>query len=137
MHGKKSTIANVILEHVVVHRDQRGCVFEPLGPDLLAAQQNVHVVLTEPGCVRGTHYHNRGTEILTVCGPALVRLRGEGDVLEETLVPEGNAIRFTIPSGVSHAIKNTGARPSVIVAFNSLRHNPEDPDVRTDILIET
>ena len=56
-----------------------GSVFEPLEPECLPSQRNIHVVVTEPGCVRGNHYHTRGTEVITVQGPALVRIRdGQG-----------------------------------------------------------
>jgi UDP-2-acetamido-2,6-beta-L-arabino-hexul-4-ose reductase len=123
------------VEEVFVHRDARGFVFEPLAPGKIALQQNAHVVLTEPGCVRGNHYHRIGTETLIVFGPALVRVR-DGSTLEDIAVSEGKAIRFTIPPGVSHAVKNTGDGLNLLVAFNSLAHEPEEPDVVADILIE-
>ena len=59
---------------------RRRSPLEPLGPSDLATQKNVHVVLSSPGAVRGNHHHERGTEIMTVYGPAHVRLRdGEAD----------------------------------------------------------
>ncbi len=126
----------VVVKQVFVRRDERGWVFEPLDSDLFAVQQNAHVVLTEPGCVRGNHFHIKGTETLTVCGPALVRLR-DGTILEEITVSEGEVIRLTIPPGVTHAIKNTGDRLNILVAFNSQKHDSDEPaDVRTDILIQ-
>jgi dTDP-4-dehydrorhamnose 3,5-epimerase-like enzyme len=32
-------------------------VFEPLDPERIPDQRNIQVVVTEPGCVRGHHYH--------------------------------------------------------------------------------
>lgn len=109
-------------------------MFEPLAAGAFAEQRNVHVVLTEPGATRGNHRHLRGTEILTVTGPALVRTREDGEVVD-TEVPAGEAYRFTIPPGVAHAVRNTGTAPIVLVSFNTEAHDPENPDVVRDVLI--
>lgn len=121
-------------EQVRVHRDPRGVVFEPLNAEQLAGQQNVHVVVSVPGCVRGNHFHQRAREILTAMGPALVRFREEGK-MRDVLVPEGEAYRFIIPPGVAHAVQNTGQGPSVLVSFSSIVHDPANPDVVADKLI--
>lgn len=124
------------VESLPVHRDSRGGVFEPLAPAELAGQRNVHVVVTEPGAVRGNHYHRRGTEVLTVMGPALVRTR-QGAEVTDTEVPAGEVVRFTIPPGVAHAIRNTGTSPTVLVSFNTELHDPRDPDVVREVLIDS
>ena len=113
-----------------VHRDERGWVAEPLGAGHLPAQRNVHVVVSRPGAVRGNHYHPEGTEILTVAGPALVRTR-EAGVVSDTPVPDGACYRFTIPPGVTHAVRNTGEAPAVLIAFNTL----ESPATVRDVIL--
>jgi dTDP-4-dehydrorhamnose 3,5-epimerase-like enzyme len=124
------------VERLPLRADHRGAVTEPLRPDELPAQRNVHVVLTAPGQVRGNHRHRRGTEVLTVYGPALVRTREPGgDVLDHP-VADGEAVRFTIPPGVAHAVRNTGDHPMLIVAFNTEPHDPAAPDVVAEVLIE-
>jgi len=123
------------VEKVQVLGDERGWIYEPLGPDALAGQRNVHVALTLPGAVRGNHRHQRGTEILTVPGPALVRVREE-DGLRDYEVPSGEVHRFTIPPGVAHAVKNTGSEPGIMVGFNNQRHDRAQPDSVRDVLIE-
>lgn len=124
----------VTIESLIVHADPRGCLFEPLRPDELPHQHNVHVALTDAGEVRGNHYHERGTEIAAVVGPALVRLGANGTVFD-TVVAVNDVRRFTIPPGVSHAFQNTGDRPTVLVVFNTEPHDPADPDVVRDVLI--
>jgi UDP-2-acetamido-2,6-beta-L-arabino-hexul-4-ose reductase len=62
-------------ERLAVRSGARGFVFEPAQAAELAVQQNVHVVISEPGAVRGNHFHRRGSEICTAIGPALVRPR--------------------------------------------------------------
>lgn len=116
-------------------RDHRGTAYEPLGPDALPGQRNVHVVITEPGHVRGNHVHRHTTEILTVHGPALVRFRAEGTT-RDVEVDAGVAMAFRFPPGVPHAVLNTSDAPGVIVAFQDRPHDPEDPDTEPVPLIE-
>lgn len=125
----------VLVETVRLASDPRGSVYEPLGPAELPAQANCHVVVTGPGQVRGNHYHPRGTEVLTVMGPARVRTK-DGDDVADVNVPPGQVLRFTIPPGVSHAIRNTGPAPMLLVAFNTVAHDPADPDVVREVILE-
>ena len=65
--GRGLSTMSVKIEPVVCYQDHRGNVFEPLDPDHLPRQRHVHVVVTEPGCVRGNHVHTRATEVLRAC----------------------------------------------------------------------
>lgn len=114
--------------------DHRGVVFEPLEEKWIAQQKNVHVVVSRPGAVRGNHYHVLGTETLIVCGPALVMIR-KGRQREDFSIPADNTFRIVIPPGISHAIQNTGDVDSLLVAFNTIAHDPASPDTVADILI--
>lgn len=125
----------VVVEALELHRDERGSVFEPLARDHLNPPYHMHVVLTEPGCIRGNHYHRRGTEVVIVCGPALIRLR-DGPAVEDIHVAADQARRLTIPPGVSHAFQNIGQQPNVIIASNTVPYDPDQPDVVRDVLIE-
>lgn len=127
-------MSRVTFEPLAVHADARGSVFEPLGADALPDQRNVHVVVTEPGAVRGNHLHRHGTETLVIQGPALFRCREEGEVVDID-IPAGEVYRFTIPPGVAHALKNTGDAPTVAVSFVTLPHDPAAPDVVRDVLL--
>jgi UDP-2-acetamido-2,6-beta-L-arabino-hexul-4-ose reductase len=129
--GSRTTI-----ERVSFPADARGLVLEPIGPDTLPRQRNAHLVLTAPGCIRGNHYHERGTEVAVVLGPALVRIREDG-AIRDVPVTAGQAYRLTIPPGVSHAFRNTGGETMLIVCFNTEAHDPERPDVVRDVLIES
>ncbi|MGI8739778.1 MAG: cupin domain-containing protein [Gammaproteobacteria bacterium] len=124
-----------IIERLKLHSDPRGIVFDPLPGDDLPAQRNVHMVLTEPGAIRGNHYHTRGTEVLAGAGPLLIRLR-DGDARMELQIAADEAIRVTIPAGVAHAIMNTGDKPSAIVSFSTESYDREEPDVVREVLIE-
>src|ERR1700754_4544588 len=126
----------VIIETLPMHCDARGAVVEPLDAARLAAQQNGHVAVSQPGCVRGNHYHQSGTEIIAVIGPALARFR-DGDEISDVPGAANQTMGFTIPPGVSHAFKNTGPQPCLMIAFNTTSHDRDAPDVFRDLLIET
>lgn len=121
-------------EPLSLFRDARGLVFEPVDAAELSAQRNVHVVLTAPGAVRGNHYHREKTEVLAVVGPALVRVREDGELVD-VRVQDGEVYRFVFPPGMAHAVQNTGHAPNVQVAFTTAVHDPEDPDTYRDVLI--
>jgi dTDP-4-dehydrorhamnose 3,5-epimerase-like enzyme len=116
-------------------RDTRGIVFEPLDAAELAAQRNAHVVITEPGHVRGNHYHRQATEILAVVGPALVRVRAE-DGLKDFQVAAGEVRRFVIPPGLAHAIRHDGPQPGVLISFSTQVHDPQNPDTCREVILE-
>ena len=125
----------VKIEPLVVHSDRRGFVFEPIDRDSLIAQENCHVVISGPGVIRGNHYHLKGTETIALAGPALMRFK-EGNDIHEIEVPTDQVIKFIIPPKVAHAIKNTSKRANILVAFNTHEHDPQNPDVVSDLVME-
>ena len=119
---------------IPTHRDARGSLFEPVEDRHLRAARNVHVVMSEPGVVRGNHRHLVGHEVSVVTGPAQVRLKEDG-VIRDVQVPTGETWRFTIPAGVTHAYRNPGPGLMVLIGFNSEVHNATQPDaIREEIL---
>jgi len=127
-------MGRVLIEPVRAHRDPRGQLFEPLDDVELAAQRNVHVVLTLPGEVRGNHAHHTATETTTVTGPCLVRLSEPAGIRDVT-VPADAIWRFTIPPGVGHAFHNTGSGVMVLVSFSTNLHDPLGGDTRREELL--
>ena len=122
------------LEPVKAHRDVRGTLFEPLSDAELVRQKNVHVVLTQPGEVRGNHAHASATETTSVVGPCLVRLK-EGDGIRDIEVPAGEVWRLTIPPGVVHAFRNTGDAAMLLVSFSTNLHDPAGSDTLREIIL--
>jgi dTDP-4-dehydrorhamnose 3,5-epimerase-like enzyme len=122
------------IDEVKTLRDPRGSLFEPLSDAELAAQRNVHVVLTQPNEVRGNHVHQHATEITTVMGPCLARLK-EGGTIRDVEVPAGEVWRFTIPPGVVHAYQNTGDAVMVLISFSTQVHDPAAPDTRREQIL--
>jgi dTDP-4-dehydrorhamnose 3,5-epimerase-like enzyme len=124
----------VRIESVKTHRDARGSLFEPLNEAEIAAQKNVHVVLTQPNEVRGNHWHASAVEMTTVVGPCLVRLKERG-LIRDVEVPGGEIWRFTIPPGVAHAYRNTGSEPMVLISFSTLVHDPNASDTTREQIL--
>jgi dTDP-4-dehydrorhamnose 3,5-epimerase-like enzyme len=124
----------VSYERLTVLTDQRGLVLELLAVEDFVSQRNAHIVVSLPGIVRGNHYHTKGLETITILGPSLVRIRDQGKI-EEVIVPDKEAYRFIFLPGVSHAIKNLSREANILVAFNTLEHDPADPDTHRDLLI--
>ena len=122
------------IHHLEVHTDARGFVFEPLDLENIGFQKNVHIVISDPGVVRGNHYHMNGTETVAVTGYALVLIR-ENHEIQKIKVPRNEVYRFIIPPKTSHAFKNIGNQPNVLACFNTHRHDSRHPDVVEDILI--
>jgi dTDP-4-dehydrorhamnose 3,5-epimerase-like enzyme len=123
-----------LIEPVKTHRDARGSLFEPLSDAELAAQKNVHVVLTQPNEVRGNHVHLTAVETTSVVGPCLVRLK-EIDVMRDVEVPAGEIWRFTIPPGVVHAYRNTGHTVMVLVSFSTHLHDPAGAETLREFIL--
>lgn len=130
-----SSVSLVQKERLHLHQDPRGWICEPLKPEELNSQRNFHAVVSNPGAVRGNHYHQEGTEHLVVSGPALVRFR-EDSVVWDQDVPAGEIWRFVIPPGIAHAIRNTGDAPILLFGFNTKAHDPLKPDVKPYPLLE-
>lgn len=135
MTAVRDDVPRTTVEPVRTHRDPRGAVFEPLNDAELAAQRNVHVVLTQPNEVRGNHRHLSAAETTTVVGPCLVRLK-EGRSLRAIDVPPGEVWRFTIPPGVVHAYRNTGTEAMVLVSFSTEPHDPKATDTVREVILE-
>lgn len=121
-------------QSIAVKSDKRGVVFEPIQAADFTALQTAHVVISNPGAVRGNHYHKVGREIIAVMGSAPVCYQ-DGDKVREVKVPGKEVYRFDFLPGIALALKNTGTQPSLLVAFNTVSHEPEHADTVTEIVV--
>src|SRR5947208_10730341 len=107
-------LPRAIAEPLAPSRDARGFVVEPLSLAQLTAQQNVHVVWTTAGAVRGNHYHVRGTEVALILGPALVRYR-DANGIQDVEIPKQTMYRFTFRPNIAHAFGALGPEPMFLM----------------------
>lgn len=129
-------MARVIAEQIRCLTDGRGLLFEPISAHDIQRQKNVHIVLTEPGHIRGNHIHSVGIETAVIMGDALVRIDDHGKITDY-IVHSDEVWRFIIPPGVAHAFKSLGPKPMLLVGFNTEPHDPQRPDVQRRDLITT
>ena len=123
------------IEKISKHSDIRGFVFEPIDKKQIYGMKNCHVVISDPGAVRGNHYHVKGTETITVLGPALFRFKEENEI-HDIEVPKDQVYQFIIPPNIAHAIKNTGESANILIAFNTVEHDAQNPDVIAEVVID-
>lgn len=103
------------------HSDRRGWVFVPFQADLDPPPSgmdlsSLHTVRTEPGAVRGNHYHPDAAEYLHVFGGTCTfHWEEDGRVLSEVL--DGDDRLIFVPAGTAHALENTGSGPVWLVAL--------------------
>ena len=129
-------LPQAIAEPLAPTRDARGFVVEPLSLAQLTAQQNVHLVWTAAGAVRGNHHHVRGTEVALVLGPALVRYK-DANGIQDVEISKGTLYRFIFPPKVAHAFRALGPEPMFLVGFNTEIYDSEHPDAIPDQILGT
>ena len=123
-----SYMAWKLLPHVLsVRFDARGMLFEVVRG---SGEHQVFFSLTNPGAVRGNHYHTRKMERFCVVeGDAEIRLRhvltGE---LHTFVVSGSKPVAVDMPTYWAHSITNMGSRPLLTAFWTSEQYDPDDAD---------
>ena len=117
-------------------QDRRGWAFFPFqaGPDVRppCETESLHLVMSEPGAIRGNHFHDHSAEWFCVFG-GQGELYYEEDGLVQTARLDRDDLVIYIPPGVPHAVKNIGSTPLFLLAF---RENAKgDPHTKPHPLV--
>jgi UDP-2-acetamido-2,6-beta-L-arabino-hexul-4-ose reductase len=90
----------------------------------------VFVSRTNPGIIRGNHFHHMKTEkFLVVEGQAVVRFRSVIGSEVKSFHVDGDDYRvIDIPPGYTHSIENVGSGVLVTLFWASEVFNPASPD---------
>ena len=123
----------VILEPIETFEDDRGISFS-IPEQVLHDYPSSHAVQNRPQAVRGNHLHPNGEETLFVQGPAVVRWKAGPSEKGERTVAEGSVVRCHFPAGVSHAVRNTGTGPRLLISFQRSVDGSQITTVRDEIL---
>lgn len=125
-------IKGVKVKSLDVKKDDRGWFAEILRADEIDNPKfgQMYVTTATPGQTKGKHYHNRKLEwFCVVKGNALLTLvDNKTGKKQEIEMGENNMVTVEIPTGVWHAISNTGDGDMFLIAHISEPYNPEDPD---------
>ncbi len=123
----KSTIMDII-----PYEDSRGSLKKILMHSQLEAGsiEEVYLIYTCKGGVRGNHYHKITLEYFTVVsGRATIVLKNLAtDLLQKLKVSAGDNKVIKVPPGVAHAFKNETEHPLIILAVSTREYNKLDPD---------
>jgi UDP-2-acetamido-2,6-beta-L-arabino-hexul-4-ose reductase len=115
------------LHNLQVKADARGGLAEFLKSEHFG---QIFVSRTQPGVIRGNHYHHTKTEkFFVVEGDGLIRMRAiEGGQVQEYAVRGRNYQVVDIPPGFSHSITNVGISEMVTLFWSSEVFDPDRPD---------
>ncbi len=111
----------------IKHNDKRGSFFEMIR---FSDGGQVSFSTTEPGYVRGNHFHTRKIERFAVIkGKALIQLRRIGSDKILSFYLDGNSPSYVdIPIWFTHNIKNIGDELLYTNFWINEVYNPDDPD---------
>jgi len=122
------------------HEDQRGYSFS-VPEEILQFVGNVndiHIAAINSNSVRGNHYHVSKKEFIVVAYSGswvLAWDTGENTKVNKKQFDGQGAVAIEIEPQTSHAIKNIGETPLVIVACSSKKYNPANSDtLKRDVL---
>jgi len=109
--------------------DGRGFSFTmpPEALTFLGRVADMHLASTEPGAVRGNHYHVRKQEAIILLPGTAWSLHwdeGEGTTVQQRSFDGKCAVLLLISPGCSHAVRNDGKQPLWLVACSSEAYDP-------------
>ncbi|KUO72731.1 MAG: hypothetical protein APF77_01835 [Clostridia bacterium BRH_c25] len=115
------------------YKDIRGELKKVFIKSMLSAEKSIeeiYVLHTKKGSVRGNHYHRQNVEFFTVIkGTAIIALKdveeGEAEILKVSAVDD---IVIKVPENVAHGFRNDEDEELVILAAASKLYDLEDTD---------
>ena len=112
--------------------DDRGWLLKILKQEYMGKSSLGEIYLTtaNPGIVKARHYHKYTNEWFCVIKGVGKLVLQDLDTAEkkEITMGDGKFITVKIPSGIIHAIKNTGKEMMYLVAVADQPYNSQKPD---------
>lgn len=120
-------------------RDKRGSLKKiamksRIGMDI----EEIYVLYSNKGAVRGNHYHKETIEYFTVLeGIAVFSLKDLDTGDSETVkISSDDNIIVKVPVNVVHAFRNDDDKPMVMLAVSSREYNPDDDDTYPMVILQ-
>jgi dTDP-4-dehydrorhamnose 3,5-epimerase len=130
-------IEGTLLKDLVVHKDERGRLFEILRSDSEIFDEfgQVYMTVAKPGWVKGWHYHKKQTDFFCVIG-------GKGRIVlfdrrphssthgkvDEHVMTGDTPQLLVIPAGVVHGFETVGNTECWILNVPNKTYNRKSPD---------
>lgn len=123
----------IVIRRLDIKRDARGWLAEILRKENLCQSHEfgqLFMTVADIDAVKGNHYHTRKHEWFCA-------IQGEGSIVvennetgerDEIPIGEKNLVCVAVPPNHTHALKNSGGKPLLVLIYISEAYNPEDPD---------
>jgi UDP-2-acetamido-2,6-beta-L-arabino-hexul-4-ose reductase len=121
--------------------DQRGFSYSLQARQFafLGSVKDVHFSATLPGHIRGNHFHRLRKELLVVCYEdswTLAFDQGEGTAVTSRTFSGSGTVAVEIEPLASHAVRNDGQRPLLVVAMTNGLYDAANPDAYGKIVLD-
>lgn len=125
---------------IIPYNDKRGSlkkVLKKSGLDLSETVEEVYVLYTEKGCVRGNHYHKQNIEYFCVIkGTATIALKpADSKNMELLKISCNDNLVIKVPAYVAHAFRNDEDEQLIILAIGLRQYDEGDKDTYSIILL--
>lgn len=124
---------NKMFELIQIHpfEDKRGSLKKIAMKSKLGINiEEVYILCTNRGSIRGNHYHKSTVEYFTVVsGTARIALKdiSTGYYEELTISSEDNIV-LKVPANTAHAFKNEQDEPLIIIAVSPMEYDENNTD---------
>lgn len=112
------------------HRWLNGNLVENTLKKIITSSQHFFISKSNPGVVRGNHYHKRKSEwfylIQGKCKVCAIDLKTKKK--EEFILEDRKNIILNFKPNVAHAFKNIGNKEMILLALVNEVHDQSDPD---------
>ncbi len=130
-------IDGVLVKHLKVFNDDRGCLMELLkeGDPLFMSIKQTTFTEAHPGVIKAFHWHRHQFDLwffpYGMAQVVLHDMRKESKTAGKTdvfFMGEKNPILLLIPPGVAHGYRVLGVKPAGLLYHTSKAYDPTDPD---------
>ncbi len=122
---------NIEIKSLEKHIDERGLLLEILKSNEIT--ENIHQIyfsISEPGAVRGGHYHKNKVEwFCVVNGKAKLFLEDNlSKEKKELMLSDDKPVIVKVPPEIRHGLENVGKSQMYLIVVSNMVFNPNEPD---------
>lgn len=120
-----------------LHKWENGNLVENTLEKIVTDSKHFFVSKSDPGVVRGNHYHRRKSEwFYLIQGKCKVRaVDPRTKQKEEFTLKDNQHIILNFEPNIVHAFKNVGKNEMILMALVNESHNQKDPDTYKYVIL--
>lgn len=116
---------------------ENGTLVENTLKKIVSDSQHFFVSKSDPGVIRGNHYHKRKSEwfylIQGICKVCVVDL--ETKQRQELILKDNQDLIVNFKQNMAHAFKNIGKNEMILLALVNEVHDQSDPDTYKYVIL--